>query len=417
MAGAMTAALIPAAVSAQSAAAPKAKAAAQPKAAATNEIPGKETPKLYNGFVQKKNFFGQPDLSGAWTNGSLTPLSRPATYQGRLVLTPQEVATLEGDEAQSRVAADAPTPVGFTVADLPFSCGRGFSGVGCGYNGGFTDPGSTVTRVHGEPRSSYITYPATGTVPAAKSTAPVASFQAAGEGDGEGTPGAAARGGRGGGAPAAGRGGGAPGGAPAAGRGGAGAPGGGRGGPPVANNNDPESRGLAERCLTSFGQSAGPIMQPQLYNNNYRISQGKDSVAIWVEMVHDVRVVRLTDKHRTDGVRPWWGDSIGHYEGNTLVVETSNYHPQNRISGRSATDLLMTERFTRVANDRLLYQFNVHSPANWEQDWGGEYEFAASPGIYEYACHEGNYALEGILAGNLAALTGNANAGIRPAGQ
>ena len=145
-------------------------------------------------------------------------------------------------------------------------------------------------------------------------------------------------------------------------------------------------------------------MTDQLYNNNYFIQQGRDAVAIWVEMVHEVRVVRLNDKHKPASIRPWFGDSIGKYEGNTLVVETTNWHPNNRIQGRSAEDLVLTEKFTRVARDRLLYQFNVHSPVNWDVDWGGEYEFAASDGIYEYACHEGNYAFEGILSGNLVAL-------------
>ena len=155
-----------------------------------------------------------------------------------------------------------------------------------------------------------------------------------------------------------------------------------------------------------FSSGRGTLMLPTLYNNNIRIVQGKDSVAIWVEMVHDVRIVRLGGKHRTDGVREHMGESIGRYDGNTLVVTTANYHASNQIQGRSAADLVLTERFTKVSPRRLLYQFNVHSPANWDQDWGGEYEFSASDGIFEYACHEGNYAFEGILAGELVAVGG-----------
>ena len=154
-----------------------------------------------------------------------------------------------------------------------------------------------------------------------------------------------------------------------------------------------------ERCLTSFGNSAGPVMLPLLYNNNYQIVQSKDSVAILVEMVHDVRVVRLNDKHRTDGVRPWWGDSIGRWEGDTLVVETTNYPRQNAFQG-AWEDLKVTERFTRRGPGRLHYAFTVEAPSVWDKPWGGEYEFAPTNGqVYEYACHEGNYALEGILAG------------------
>ena len=149
----------------------------------------------------------------------------------------------------------------------------------------------------------------------------------------------------------------------------------------------------------SFGSSSGPIMQPQLYNNTYQFVQSKDHVAIWVEMVHDVRIVRLNSKHRTDGVRPWMGDSIGWYDGDTLVVETVGFHPFQNLRGSSA-NLKMTERFTRVGPNRLLYQFKAEDPTVFAEPWGGEYEFNKATGsVYEYACHEGNYGLENILAG------------------
>jgi hypothetical protein len=122
-------------------------------------------------------------------------------------------------------------------------------------------------------------------------------------------------------------------------------------------------------------------------------------VAIQVEMVHDTRVVRLHSTHRTDDVRPWFGDSIGWWEGDTLVVET-NHVPQKQAFQGAWKDLTITERFTRSAKDRLRYAFTVSAPASWDQPWGGEYEFAPMHGvIYEYACNEGNYALPGILAG------------------
>jgi hypothetical protein len=139
-------------------------------------------------------------------------------------------------------------------------------------------------------------------------------------------------------------------------------------------------------------------MLSQLYNNNYRIVQGKDAVAIWVEMVHDVRIIRINGKHRTDGVRPYMGDSIGHYEGDTLVVSTTNFPPSTNLNGSSA-NLEMIEKFRRVGPNRLLYQFEARDPTVWDQPWGGEYEFVRSDGVYEYACHGGNYALEGVLAG------------------
>ena len=170
--------------------------------------------------------------------------------------------------------------------------------------------------------------------------------------------------------------------------------------------DNPESMPNGDRCLVSFGRNAGPPMLPNgFYNNNYQIAQGKDSVAIMSEMVHDARIVRLGGKHRTDGVRPWFGDTIGHYEGETLVVETTNI-PQSQAYNTSWRNLKVTEKFTRVAPTRLLYQFTIEDPDTWDAAWGGEYEFSALPRgmrVEEYACHEGNYAMEDMLAGARAA--------------
>jgi hypothetical protein len=135
------------------------------------------------------------------------------------------------------------------------------------------------------------------------------------------------------------------------------------------------------------------------YNNDYKIIQTRDAVVIEVEMVHDTRIVRLNSSHRTDGVRPYMGDSIGWWDGDTLVVETTNIPERQEFFG-SWKDLKVTERFTRVAPDRLLYQFTIEDPTLWEKPWGGEYEFHPLKGeLYEYACHEGNYALPDMLSG------------------
>jgi hypothetical protein len=295
---------------------------------------------------------GQPDLQGTWTNASLTTLERPAQYGDRLVLTPAEVAKVEGEDAKAVAAANAPTNPKLGIKDLPYDCGRGFTGVNCGYNASWVDPGTTVMRVHGEPRSSFITTPANGRVPSMKPDVQKAQT-----------------------------------------------------GRLIAllraynSAENPETRSLAEQCLTSFGNSAGPVMLPLLYNNNYEIVQSKDSIAILVEMVHDVRVIRLGGQHLPANLRPWYGDAIGHFEGDTLVVETTNFPEAMNFHG-SAQNLKVIERFTRVAPNRLLYQFTVVDPTVWDQPWGGEYEFAATKGpVYEYACHEGNYALTDILSG------------------
>ena len=164
--------------------------------------------------------------------------------------------------------------------------------------------------------------------------------------------------------------------------------------------DNPEEMSLGERCLASFGRNAGPPMFPNgFYNNNYQILQTKDAVVIEVEMNHDARIVRLNDKHRTDGVRPYMGDSIGWWEGDTLVVETTNIPQAQHFMG-SWQKLKVTEKFTRVGQYRLHYAFTVEDPDIWDAPWGGEYEFSPLDGrIYEYACHEGNYALPGILGG------------------
>lgn len=149
-----------------------------------------------------------------------------------------------------------------------------------------------------------------------------------------------------------------------------------------------------------FGRNAGPPMLANgFYNNDYLIVQSPTVVSILVEMVHDVRMIRLNGKHRTDGLRPWMGDSIGRFEGDTLVVETTNI-PESQAYHGSWKDLTVVERFTRVGPQKLHYEYSIIDPTMWAQPWGGEYEFSPTAGaIYEYACHEGNYALRHILAG------------------
>jgi hypothetical protein len=135
------------------------------------------------------------------------------------------------------------------------------------------------------------------------------------------------------------------------------------------------------------------------YNNNYQIVQSPDAVVINVELIHDNRIVRINGKHRADGVRPWMGDSIGWYEGETLVVETTNIPQAQQLAG-SWKNLKVTEWFTRVSPTRLNYRFQIDDPDYWDKPWGGEYNFYPLKGmVYEYACHEGNYALPAILAG------------------
>jgi hypothetical protein len=149
------------------------------------------------------------------------------------------------------------------------------------------------------------------------------------------------------------------------------------------------------RCLV--GNTPAVPMTPALYNNNYQIVQSPDSILIMLEMVHDARVVHMNAKHQPPSVRLWFGDSIGHWEGDTLVVETTNFTDKTRYRG-SSMDLKVTERFTRVSDKTIEYRATMEDSSTWAKPWSFELPFNAAPGpIYEYACHEGNYAIVDIL--------------------
>ncbi|MDB5428755.1 MAG: hypothetical protein JWR43_2730 [Phenylobacterium sp.] len=294
--------------------------------------------------------FGQPDLQGLWTNATITPLERPTKYGERLVLTPQEAAAAEGDR-DKEVANGLKPSTDLDKKEIATCEVKGFSGVDCGYNAFWVDPGTKVMRVGTEARTSLITSTPEGKIPPLTAAgqarvAQRAKLRATGKAfDG------------------------------------------------------PEFLSLGERCILSFSSSAGPPMLPLLYNNNYQIVQTPDAVVIEVEMVHDTRVIRLNGKHGPAGVRQWMGDSIGHWEGDTLVVETVNLRPEQAFRGASG-DVKVIERFTRMGPRQIKYDFTIEDPASFTRPWGGELAMTATKGpLYEYACHEGNHAMEGILAG------------------
>jgi hypothetical protein len=303
------------------------------------------------GYKAPRTPFGQPDLQGIWTNRTITPLTRPAKFGDRLVLTPEEAKALEDATAAQVARADAPTPPDLKVTDLKNAdCGAdGISGFNCGYNQGWKDPGDRVVRINGEPRSSIITSnngqfpPVTQKAQERRRAAMAAN-------------------------------------------------------PQRGNYDGPEARALGERCILSFGSAAGPPMLPLMYNNNYHIVQTPDAVVIEVEMVHDTRVVRLNSKHDTT-VKKWMGDTIGWWEGDTLVMETKGLRPEQSFRG-SGPNLRVIEKLTRISPKQILYQFELHDPDTWAEPVKGELSLNPAKGLlYEYACHEGNYAMEGILAG------------------
>jgi len=169
---------------------------------------------------------------------------------------------------------------------------------------------------------------------------------------------------------------------------------------PEENFSSPERRPLSERCLLGFGWTSGtPILPNYFYNNGKQIVQTPDTVMILTEMIHDVRAIRLNSEHLPSSIRKWTGDSIGHWEGDTLVVETTNFTNKTRFYG-SSENLKVIERFRRLDDNTLLFRFTVEDPSTWERPWTGEYAWVKNDQpLYEYACHEGNYALEDVLKG------------------
>ncbi|MFT4887328.1 MAG: hypothetical protein ACJAY7_000832 [Pseudohongiellaceae bacterium] len=163
----------------------------------------------------------------------------------------------------------------------------------------------------------------------------------------------------------------------------------------------PEDRGISERCIVGF--NSGPPFTPNLYNNNVQIVQAKDTVVIMTEMIHDARIVPLTDKPAlSDDVRLWTGDSRGYWDGEALVVETRNFNNFTQSFGvyGSAEDKLLTERFTRTDEFTVEYEFTVEDPSTFKDKIVAMVPMSKVDGLmYEYACHEGNYGLLNTLRG------------------
>src|SRR5450432_1224937 len=159
----------------------------------------------------------------------------------------------------------------------------------------------------------------------------------------------------------------------------------------------PEDFGLPVRCI--IWPTAGPPMVPGGYNNNYQIVQTRDYVAIDSEMIHDVRIIPLDGRpHLPSDIRQWMGDSVGHWEGDTLVVDTTNFTGKTHFRG-SDRNLDVVERFTRTGADTIRYRFTIDDPTAFTKPWTGEIAMSRTPGpLYEYACHEGNYSLASMLA-------------------
>jgi hypothetical protein len=295
---------------------------------------------------------GRPVLEGVWSNAALTNLQRPAGVT-KLVVSK--------DEAEALAKANP------FVQLIEAESGESDTGDGLlddgnadrGYNAFWIDPGKMLGKVKGEYRTSWIVEPANGQMPLSDAgRAKVAAVRAERQ---------------------------------------------------KILFQGPEALPIPERCLIGFSGTGGPGMLNPMYNNNYHIVQTPGSVVINVEMVHDARVIPIGASkaeaqamHAPAAVKKWLGDAVGWWEGDTLVVETVNVRGEQ---GRSGPIYLsdggkVTERFTRVGPEEIFYEFTVEDPAYYTQAWKAELALnARQDQVYEYACHEGNYAMPGILGG------------------
>jgi hypothetical protein len=300
---------------------------------------------------------GHPDFQGTYDIATITPIERPAGARGRLSLSEQEAAAVEGAEKNRVFERALPSDPNRDAPPLGGNVG--------GYNNFWIARGDRVIRVDGTPRSSLIVDPSDGRIPALTTearqrNASLRFRNGPNPEDNEASPAAA---------------------------------------DPTAFDN-PEQRPLGERCLLGFGSTSGPPTLPNyFYNNLKQIVQTPATVTILVEMVHDARIIRMNQPHLPSHVRKWMGDSVGRWEGDTLVVDTTNFTSKTRFRG-STDNLHVVERFWYDADGVLMYRFTVDDPHTWEKPWTGEFPWPrTSESIYEYACHEGNHALEHIMRG------------------
>jgi hypothetical protein len=306
---------------------------------------------------------GHPDLQGTYDLATVTPLERAPGSKN--VLTNEEAAKLEREIAARKEATERAINGDRPAPPKGGDGSAGPAGNVGGYNTFWLDPGSSYTVVDGQKRASLIIDPPDGRVPpytpAARQRVAALFARATSDAQESNDPGLEKE--------------------------------------PGAYD-DPERRPLGERCLLGFGSTSGPPALPNyFYNNLHQIVQTRDSVMILNEMVHDARVVRMNAEHLPKTIRRWMGDSVGHWEGDTLVVDTTNFTEKTRFRG-STENLRVIERFTRTGPKTLLYRFTIEDPATWDKPWSGEYTWPATDQrIYEYACHEANYALGGILSG------------------
>ena len=298
-------------------------------------------PMLVQGQEVSRTAWGDPDLNGVWDFRTLTPFERPEDLADQEFFTEEEAAAYEANRLAEFEVRDDQEP-----ADI----------VG-NYNQFWFDPGDQVSATN---QTSLVIDPPSGRVPALVSVAQAKADALSEHREGI-DPHA----------------------------------------PTYGGFVDDLGGGMfAVRCILGF--NSGPPMTPGGYNQNVQLFQTPDHVVLLNEMVHSSRVIPLDGReHISDNVRQWMGESRGHWEGNTLVVETTNFLRETSFrNGVTTSDLKLVEKFTRTDAGTLLYDVTVEDPNTWSRPWSYRIPMRANDmPIFEYACHEGNYGLENILAG------------------
>ncbi|MDE2906378.1 MAG: hypothetical protein OXQ28_09880 [Acidobacteriota bacterium] len=309
-----------------------------------------------SGFEPSRLADGKPDLQGVWDFRTLTPLQRPEDRADQALLTPEEAAEIEAAAVQRAIEADRPSEV--RTEPLPVGGDVG------AYNNFWFDRGAGVVD---DRRTSLIVDPPNGRLPEPQ---PEAKRQATSNDD-TAPPDRPVRFRVGG-----------------------------------IGTHGPEDRGLAERCLLGF--NTGPPIVPGGYNQNMQLFQTSEHVVILNEMVHDARIVPLDGRDPLpEDMRQWMGSSRGRWEGDTLIVETTNFtgltssfSPSVVSAIGTGRTLHLTERFRRVADDTLLYEFTVNDPTSFTRPFAAAIPMKRGTApLFEYACHEGNYGMLNLLSG------------------
>jgi len=307
---------------------------------------------------------GHPDLSGIYDIATLTPLNRPENVGNRASLTAAEAKALAEANAGKLAQQNQRTDPNRAAPPKGGDGTQGAYGNVGGYNSLWLDGGDGAFKIDGAFRTSIIVDPPNGRMP--PMTPEGMKFRRRGGGDDRPNSGEAWWI---------------------------------KEGISPGPYDDPELRPAAERCLAGFGPAAGPPALPNyFYNNLKQIVQTKNTVVILSEMIHDARIIRMNQKHDPPEIRRWLGDSVGHWDGETLVIDTVNFNDHPAIG--ASRNLHVIERIRRIDAKTLLYRFTVEDPSVWTKPWTGEYVWPATDSrIYEYACHEGNYSFGNILRG------------------